>query len=84
MCGVVPPLPNTPSWSGAQLGGAQGTIILVKRTVKKLLIMEPPATSSPQQSVLQHPEPMFLAYCDRSNSTLKISRYNYSIVYFSL
>jgi len=33
MCGVVPPLPNTPSWSGAQLGGAQGQLYLVVFTV---------------------------------------------------
>jgi hypothetical protein len=26
MGGAVPPLPNTPSWRGAQLGGAQGQL----------------------------------------------------------
>jgi len=26
MCGAVPPLPNAPSWRGAQLGGAQGQL----------------------------------------------------------
>jgi len=26
MGGVVPPFPNTPSWRGAQLGGAQGQL----------------------------------------------------------
>jgi hypothetical protein len=28
MGGAVPPLPNTPSWRGAQLGGAQGQLYL--------------------------------------------------------
>jgi len=29
MGGTVPPLPNTPSWRGAQLGGAQGQLYLL-------------------------------------------------------
>jgi hypothetical protein len=28
MCEAVPPLPNTPSWRGAQLGGAKGQLHL--------------------------------------------------------
>jgi hypothetical protein len=28
MGGAVPPLPNTPSWRGAQLGGARGQLYL--------------------------------------------------------
>jgi hypothetical protein len=28
MGGAVPPLPNTPSWRGAPLGGAQGQLYL--------------------------------------------------------
>jgi hypothetical protein len=28
MGGAVPPLPNMPSWRGAQLGGAQGQLYL--------------------------------------------------------
>jgi hypothetical protein len=27
MGGAVPPLPNTPSWHGAELGGAQGRLL---------------------------------------------------------
>jgi hypothetical protein len=27
--GAVPPFPNTPSWRGAQLGGAQGQLYLL-------------------------------------------------------
>jgi hypothetical protein len=29
MGGAVPPLPNTPSWRGAQLRGAQGQLYLL-------------------------------------------------------
>jgi hypothetical protein len=39
MGGAVPPLPNTPSWRGAQLGGAQGDnlYITVNETVCECL-----------------------------------------------
>jgi hypothetical protein len=33
MGGAIPPLPNTPSWRGAQLGGAQGQLYLFLRFI---------------------------------------------------
>jgi hypothetical protein len=34
MGGAVPPLPNAPSWRGAQLGGAQGQLFFfIRRNV---------------------------------------------------
>jgi len=33
MRGAVPPVPNAPSWRGAQLGGAQGQLYLLPLTL---------------------------------------------------
>jgi hypothetical protein len=43
MGGAVPPLPHTPSWRGAQLGGAQGYIlrhVRMLRTITKQIKLD--------------------------------------------
>jgi hypothetical protein len=39
MGGAVPPLPNTPSWRGAQLGGAQRQLYLCGKEFYKLILI---------------------------------------------
>jgi hypothetical protein len=46
MDGAVPPLPNTPSWRGAQLGGAQGQLYLSTYDIQDKIMFDRPLSNS--------------------------------------